>query len=69
VPSSSELRIEELCNRIRSLCRRPFSVETEAELRKLARQLRAAIREHVDTAKVSLDVKKKAILERDPDHK
>jgi hypothetical protein len=68
VPHSSESRIEELCERIRSLCNGPFSGQTEAELRKLARQLRSAIREHVDAAKFSLDVRKKAILERDPDH-
>jgi hypothetical protein len=65
MPSSSEPRIEELCDRIRDLCRGPFSSETEAELRKLARQLRVAVGEHVEIAKSSLRAKKKAILDRD----
>jgi hypothetical protein len=69
MPSSSEPRIEELCDRIRHLCRGPFSPESEAELRKLARQLRFAVSEHLETAKSSLSAKKKAIIERDPDEK
>jgi hypothetical protein len=69
MPSSSERRIEELCNRIRDFCRGPFSPESEAELRRLARQLRVAVGEHVESAKSSLRVKKKAIIERDPEQK
>ena len=45
--------------------RKPFSAETEADLRKLARELRLAIKEHVEFAKSSLYVKKAAIIERD----
>jgi hypothetical protein len=69
MPSSSEFRIEELCARIRDLCRGPLLPETETELRKLARQLRVAVSEHLETAKSSLRAKKKAIIERDPDEK
>jgi hypothetical protein len=36
------------------------------ELRKLARQLRVAISQHVATAKSSLSAKKAAIVRRDP---
>ena len=67
VPSSTDLRIEELCARIRVLCNKPFSPEAEAELRKLARQLRVAIRQHVRMAKANLGAKKSAIIQRDPD--
>jgi hypothetical protein len=66
VPSSTDTRIEEICAQIRVLCGRPFSSETEAELRKLARELRAAIKQHVEMAKSSLKTKKAAIAERDP---
>jgi len=69
VPSSSEKRIEELCSRIRVLCSQPFSLETEAELKALARELRFSIRQHVRLAKSSLGAKRAAIVERDPDAK
>jgi hypothetical protein len=69
MPSSSEPRIEELCARIRDLCRGPISSENEAELRKLARQLRVAVKEHLETARSSLRAKRKAIIERDLNEK
>ena len=69
VPTSTDNRIEGLCDEIRALCGEPFSSQTEAQLRKLARELRMAIRQHVDMAKSSLTVKKTAIAERDPDEK
>jgi hypothetical protein len=43
-------------------------VESEAELRVLARQLRMAIRQHVKMAKSSLGAQKSAIVDRDPEH-
>ena len=67
MPFLTEARIEELCSRIRVLCRQPFSAETETELRKLARELRLAIQQHVGMAKSSLSTKRTAIIERDPD--
>jgi hypothetical protein len=67
VPSSTDPKIEELCSRIRALCRGPFSEETELELRKLARELRVAVAQHLEMAKSSLSTKKSAIAERDPD--
>jgi hypothetical protein len=42
-------------------------MESEAELRTLARHLRRAIRQHVRMAKSSLGTKKLAIIDRDPD--
>jgi hypothetical protein len=66
VASSSDSRIEELCLRIKVLCGEPFSRSSEMELRKLARQLRVAISQHVATAKSSLSAKKAAIVRRDP---
>jgi hypothetical protein len=66
VPSSSDSRIEELCSRIKVLCREPFSRSSELELRRLARQLRVAIGQHVATAKSSLSAKQAAIVRRDP---
>jgi hypothetical protein len=68
VPRSTEGRIEELCARIRSLCGEKFSEDGEEELRKLARHLRVAIRQHVRMAKSSLGAKKSALVGRDPDH-
>jgi hypothetical protein len=65
VPSSSEASIQELCARIRVLCVGPYSEETEEELRKLAGELRIAIKQHLDMAKSSLSIKKTAIDERD----
>ena len=67
MPPSTEARIEELCARIRVLCRGLFSPETEMEVRKLARELRVAIRQHVGMAKSSLGAKRNAIVERDLD--
>jgi len=67
VPRSTEVRIEEICARIRVLCSERFSPESESELRTLAQQLRLAIRQHVRMAKSSLEVKKSAIEDRDPD--
>jgi mRNA-degrading endonuclease RelE of RelBE toxin-antitoxin system len=66
VPSSTDAKIEELTLAIRKLCRVPFSPEAEANLRKLARELRAAIQQHVRMAHDSLSVKKAAIDKRDP---
>jgi hypothetical protein len=67
VPSSSDVRIEELCAKIRELCRRRVTAQTEGELRKLAKALRLAINEHVNLAKSSLNVKRAAIVKRDID--
>jgi hypothetical protein len=66
VPSSTDAKIEELTLAIRKLCRVPFSAEAEANLRKLARELRVAIQQHVQMAQGSLSVKKAAIDRRDP---
>ena len=65
VPSTTDAGIEELCARVRALCGGPFTPQTEAELRGLARKLRLAIRQHVQMAKSSLSVKKAAIAQRD----
>jgi len=66
VPSSTDARIEELTAAIRNLCQGPLNPEAEADLRKLARQLRLAIRLHVRMAKGSLTTKQAAINLRDP---
>ena len=65
VPSSSETRIEELCDKIRELCRAPHSLESEAELRRLALELRVAINEHAHLASRALGVKRSTITEPD----
>jgi len=67
VPSSTDAGIEEIIGKIRRLCGGPFSSQAEAELRKLARELRLAIKQHVRMAKSSLSVKGAAINELDPD--
>jgi hypothetical protein len=67
MPSSSDARIDELCSRIKVLCRGPFTPTPEAELRRLARVLRAAIKQHVEAARSSLTTKQAAIAERDPE--
>jgi hypothetical protein len=69
VPSSTDVRIEELCARIRALCAKPFSTKSEAELRKLARELRLAVSQHVELAKSSLTARKAALIKPDPDVK
>jgi hypothetical protein len=69
VPSSTDARIEELTTAIRKLSQSPFSAEAETNLRKLARELRAAIQEHVRMAQDSLSTKKAAIDKRDPEEK
>jgi hypothetical protein len=66
VPSSTDAQIEQITAAIRNLCAGPFSSEAEADLRKLARELRIAIRKHVRMAKGSLGTKKAAIVRRDP---
>jgi hypothetical protein len=66
VPTSTDAEIEEIVAAVRSLCDGPFSPETETELRRLARELRVAIRQHVRMAKSSLSAKKSAIIRRDP---
>ena len=66
VPTSTDLQIEEIIAAIRDLCHGPFSPESEAELRKLARTLRLAIRQHVRMARSSLNAKKSAIIDCDP---
>jgi hypothetical protein len=65
VPSSTDPRIEELTAAIRKLCAGPFSPEAEADLRRLARELRLAIQQHVQMAQDSLSAKKQAIDKRD----
>ena len=67
MPSSTEARIEQLCAKIRGLCKEEHSAESEAELRKLAQSLRGAIKDHVRKAKSSLTAKRSAIVKRDPD--
>jgi hypothetical protein len=69
MPTSTDVRIEELCAEIRLLCSGPITPPVETELRKLAVELRDAINEHVQTAKSSLSVKNSAIIARDPDKK
>jgi hypothetical protein len=51
VPSSTDAEIEK--------------IEAEADLRKLARQLRLAIRQHVRMAKTSLNARKLALFKDD----
>ena len=63
--SSTDARIEKTVSEIRALCEGSFNPGAEADLRKLARQLRAAIRQHVRMAKCSLSAKKLAIVLRD----
>jgi hypothetical protein len=65
VPRSTDARIEEVTARIRILCSDPFTPEAEAELRMLARELRVAIKQHVQMAKSLLATKKAAILDYD----
>ena len=69
MPLSTDAEIEKITAAIRNLCRGPFTPEAEADLRKLARELRIAIRQHVQMAKGSLTAKKAAINQRDPDLK
>jgi hypothetical protein len=69
MPVSTERRIKELCAWIRALAAERFSPGAEAELRDLARELRVAIEQHVESAKSSLTTKKAAIVQRDPDIK
>jgi hypothetical protein len=66
VPSSTDARIEALCERIRSLCGSSLTPESEDEIRRLAQELRSAIDEHVRLAKSSLIAKQAAITARDP---
>ena len=66
VPSSTDARIEILCERIRSLCGSSLTPESEDEIRRLAQELRSAIDEHVRLAKSSLIAKQAAITARDP---
>ena len=67
MPSSTDVRIEEIITKIRHLCAGPFSLEAETELRKLARELRVNIKQHVQMAKSSLATKGAAINDLDPD--
>ena len=67
MPSTTDARIEEIITKIRRLCGGSFSPQAEAEMRKLARELRLAIKQHVRMAKSSLGVKGAAINEHDPD--
>jgi len=67
MPPSTDARIEALCARIGVLCRQPYNIRAENELRKLAKKLRGAVSQHVRTAKSSLGAKKSAIVARDPD--
>ena len=67
MPFVTDARIEALCARIRELCCQPLSAASEAELRELARELRVAIRQHVQMARSSLTTQQAAIGERDPE--
>jgi hypothetical protein len=69
VPSSTDLRIEEITAAIRSLCRGPFDPEMETNLKRLAKELRTVIRQHVKMAEGSLTAKGAAINRRDPELK
>jgi hypothetical protein len=66
MPSSTDAGIEAIIGRIRSLCAGPFSPEAETELRKLARELRIAIEQHVKMARISLGTKAATIHKYDP---
>jgi hypothetical protein len=66
MPSSTDAGIEAIIGRIRSLCEGPFSPEAETELRKLARELRVAIEQHVKMARISLGTKAATIHKYDP---
>jgi hypothetical protein len=66
VPSSTDERIEDIIAKIRKLCGAPLSPGTESELRKLARELRVAIQQHVRMAVSSLGAKKVVIDQHDP---
>lgn len=65
MPSPTDAQIERITAAIRDLCRGPMIAEAEAELRKLAEELRIAISRHTGLAKSSLQAKKAAILDRD----
>ena len=65
MPSSTDARIEALCERIRAFCERPITRESEDEIRGLAHELRMVIDEHVRLAKSSLNTKHAAIIARD----
>jgi hypothetical protein len=67
MPSSTDAEIKATITKIRMLCAGPFSPEAEAELRKLALELRTLISQHVRMAKTSLGTIGAAINERDPD--
>ena len=67
VPSSTDARIDGICTRIRELCRGSLSPGDEAEIRRLAMELRVVINEHVRLAKSSLGAKQSAITARDPE--
>jgi hypothetical protein len=69
VPTSTESYIEELLVEIRAVCDGPHTQKNEARLRKLARQLRRIIKEHVELANSALKVKGTAIVKREPDEK
>jgi hypothetical protein len=69
VPSETESRIEGLCARIRSLCSKAHTPQAESELRRLAKELRLAIEQHMKMAKSSLGAKKAAIIKRDQGEK
>ena len=54
-----------LCSEIKALCAKPWSPETETQLRTLAQELRTVITEHVQMAEATLSAKKAVIVERD----
>jgi hypothetical protein len=66
MPSSTDAEIKAIIAKIRILCAGPFSPEAEAELRKLALDLRILISQHVKMAKSSLGTIGAAINEHDP---
>ncbi|MGA7294225.1 MAG: hypothetical protein WBW85_16950 [Terriglobales bacterium] len=68
MPASTDARIEELCARIRALCREPITPDAETQLRRFAQELRIAIDEHVRRAKVSTE-QTTVMVSRDPDKK
>jgi len=67
VPSSTDEQIQEIIAKIRKLCGASFSEAGETELRKLAKELRAAIKQHIRMASSSLTTMKAAIDQHDPE--
>lgn len=68
MPASTDAKIEELCARIRNLCRGRYAPDVESQLRTLAQELRVTIEQHLQMAKRSLSTKQLVIIHREQDH-